>query len=68
MSLNKNLYKYLINNIKEERKNMSQRGRARRAAYKARQEEQGKKVVKWLFIVLVVLAICFIAFSIVNYM
>lgn len=47
---------------------MSQKGRARRAAYKARQEQEGKKVVKWLFIVLVVLAICFIAFSIVNYM
>ena len=43
---------------------MSQRGKARRAAYKARQEQEGKKVVKWIFGVLIVLAIIFIAYSI----
>lgn len=43
---------------------MSQRGKARRAAYKARQEQEGKNVVKWIFIVLIILALIFIGYSI----
>lgn len=35
----------------------------RREAYKVRQEEEGKSVVKWIFAILVVLAICFMAYS-----
>lgn len=42
---------------------MSQKGKARRAAYKARQEQEGKKVVKWIIVVLIVLAIIYIAYS-----
>lgn len=44
---------------------MSKKGQARRAAYEARQEKEGKKVVKWIFAVLVVLALCFIAYSVI---
>lgn len=35
----------------------------RRAAYEARQEEQGKNVVKIIFGVLMVIALCFMAYS-----
>lgn len=42
---------------------MSQKGKARRAAFKARQEQEGKKVVRWIFIVLIILAIIYIAYS-----
>lgn len=35
----------------------------RRAAYEARQEKEGQKVVKWIFATLVVLAVCFMAYS-----
>ncbi|MCI6119480.1 MAG: hypothetical protein MR717_09415 [Prevotella sp.] len=44
---------------------MSKKGQARRAAYEARQEKEGKKVVKWIFAVLVALALCFIAYSVI---
>ena len=44
---------------------MSKKGQARRAAYEARQDKEGKKVVKWIFAVLVVLALCFIAYSVI---
>lgn len=44
---------------------MSKKGQARRAAYEARQEKEGKKVVNWIFAVLVVLALCFIAYSVI---
>lgn len=43
---------------------MSDKKKARRAAYEARQEENGKKVVNWIFAVLVILAICFIVYSV----
>ena len=44
---------------------MSKKGQARRAAYEARQEKEGKKAVKWIFAVLVALALCFIAYSVI---
>ena len=44
---------------------MSKKGQARRAAYEARQEKEGKKVPKWIFAVLVALALCFIAYSVI---
>ena len=37
---------------------------ARRAAYQARQEKEGKRVVNWIFGILVALALCFIAYSV----
>ncbi|MGM9698459.1 MAG: hypothetical protein ACI4B3_07565 [Prevotella sp.] len=47
---------------------MSKKGQARRAAYEARQEKEGKKVVNWIFAVLVILALCFIAYSMIIVM
>ena len=47
---------------------MSKKGQARRADYEARQEKEGKKVVNWIFAVLVILALCFIAYSIILVM
>ena len=44
---------------------MSKKGQARRAAYEARQEKEGNKPVNWIFAVLVVLALCFIAYSVI---
>ena len=44
---------------------MSKKNNARRLAYQARQEKEGKKVVNWIFAVLVVLALCFIAYSVI---
>lgn len=35
---------------------------ARRAAYEARQEKEGQKVVKWIFGILVLLAICLMVY------
>jgi len=43
---------------------MSEKGKARRAAYQARQEKQGKQVVNWIFGVLFVLAICLVVWAI----
>lgn len=43
---------------------MSDKGKARRAAYEARQEKEGKKIIKWIFIALVALAVCFVAYSV----
>ncbi len=42
---------------------MSEKGKARRAAYEERQERKAKKIVNWIFVVLVLLAICFIAYT-----
>ena len=42
---------------------MSKKDNARRAAYQKRQEEDGKKVVNWIFGVLVVLALAFAVYS-----
>lgn len=44
---------------------MNDKRKARRAAFEARQEKQGKKVVFWIATVLVVLALCFIGYSMV---
>ena len=43
---------------------MSKKGNAKRVAYQKKQEEQGKKVVIWIFGVLVVLAVIFAVWSI----
>ena len=43
---------------------MSKKNTARRAAYQARQEKEGKKVVNWIFGALVILAICFVIYSV----
>ena len=47
---------------------MSKKNNARRAAYQARQEKEGKKVVNWIFAVLIILAICFIVYSMIIVM
>ena len=43
---------------------MSKKNNARRAAYQARQEKEGKKVVNWIFGALIFLAICFVIYSV----
>lgn len=43
---------------------MKDKRKARRAAYEARQEKQGKWTVLWIAIVLVVLALCCLAYAI----
>lgn len=43
---------------------MNDKRKARRAAYEARQEKEGKRVVLWIGIVLIVLALCFLAYSV----
>ena len=43
---------------------MSKKNKARRAAYQARQEKEGKKVVNWIFGVLIFLALCFVVYSV----
>lgn len=43
---------------------MSKKKNARRAAYEARQEKEGRNVVRWIAVVLVVLALCFMAYSV----
>ena len=45
----------------------SKKSAARRAAYKAKQEKEGKNVVKWIFGVLVALAIIFIIASFIIF-
>lgn len=47
---------------------MSKKNNARRAAYQARQEKEGKKIVNWIFGVLVFLAICFVIYSVIVVM
>ncbi|MCX4292788.1 MULTISPECIES: hypothetical protein [unclassified Prevotella] len=43
---------------------MSNKNNARRAAYRARQEKEGRKVIIWIAVVLMLLAVCsFVAFS-----
>ena len=42
---------------KEEKKN------ARQLAYEKKQEKQGAKVVNWIFGVLIVLALCYMAYA-----
>ena len=43
---------------------MSQKGKAKRKAYAKKQEAEGKKVVNWIFGVLVILAIIFMGYTI----
>ena len=43
---------------------MSKKGNAKRVAYEKKQEESGKKVLNWIFGVLVILAIAFVIFSV----
>ena len=42
----------------------NKKDQASRAAYQARQEKEGKRVVNWIFGILVALALCFIAYSV----
>ncbi len=42
---------------------MNDKSKARRAAYEKRQEENGRKIVNWIFAILVILAIIFIVYS-----
>ena len=42
----------------------NKKDQARRAAYQALQEKEGKRVVNWIFGILVALALCFIAYSV----
>ena len=42
----------------------NKKDQARRAAYQARQEKEGKRVVNWIFGILVALALCFIVYSV----
>lgn len=41
---------------------MSQKSKMNRARREAKQEEEGKNVVKWIFIGLIVLAIIYVAY------
>ncbi len=45
---------------------MSKKVNAKRVAYQQKQEQEGKKVVNWIFGVLVVLAIIFMIYSIIS--
>ena len=47
---------------------MSKKNNARRAAYQARQKKKGKKVVNWIFGVLIFLALCFVVYSVLIIM
>lgn len=40
------------------------KSKARREAYKAKQEKEGKKVIKWIFAILVFFAILFMIYSV----
>lgn len=42
---------------------MSEKGKARRAAYEAQQEKKARRVVNWIFAVLVLLAVCYIIYT-----
>ncbi len=42
---------------------MNDKKKARREAYEKRQEKEGRKVVNWIFAILVLLAIIFIIYS-----
>ena len=46
---------------------MSQKANAKKAAYAKKQEEEGKKVVKWIFAILFILAIIFIVWTTVMF-
>lgn len=43
---------------------MNDKRKARRAAYEARQEKEGKNVVLWIAAVLFILAVCFLVYSV----
>lgn len=45
---------------------MSKRKNPKREAFKKKQEEQGRKVVNWIFGVLVALAVIYLIFTMVN--
>jgi len=42
---------------------MSQKSKMRKAAREAKQEKQAKKVIYWIFAVLILLGVCFLAFA-----
>ena len=45
---------------------MSKKKNPKREAYKKKQEEQGRKVINWIFGVLVALAVIYLIFTMVN--
>jgi len=45
---------------------MSKKGKAKRAAYAKKQEEQGRNVVMWIIGALILLGIVYIAWTIYN--
>ena len=45
-------------------KKVAKQGNAKRQAYEKKQEQQGEKVIKWIFGVLIVLALVYAAYSI----
>lgn len=45
---------------------MSQKNKIRKAKREAMQEKQGKMVVTWIFTALIVLALVFLVFSIIQ--
>ena len=55
LNLNTNFYKFTTKSINA----MSQKSKISRARRDAKQEEEGKNVVKWIFISLIVLAVIY---------
>lgn len=45
-------------------KKIAKQANPKRAAYEKKQEQQGEKVIKWIFGVLIVLALAYAAYSI----
>ncbi len=41
----------------------NKKGTAKREAWQKKQEEQGKKVIMWIFGVLIILAICYMVWT-----
>lgn len=62
------IYDWTYNLKLKDMSNKNKKVQARRAAYEARQEKEGKKVVNWIFAVLVLLALCFIVYSVIIVM
>lgn len=45
---------------------MSKKRRMQRAMHSAKEEQKGRKIVNWIFGVLVAMAVCFLILSIIN--
>lgn len=44
----------------------NKKGKNRRKTYNARQEREGKNVVLWIIMVLIVLALCYLGYMVVT--